>query len=142
MSERIRTPGGMHSKAPGKRAAIAAIQNGQPFLYCLSTRQGAVKIGISVNVGLRLGNIGYGGTDRLLAFRPGTRAEEQAIHDDLMEYALPYEREYYYPTNEVIGVAIAMSEHLNLYRPEAADFPGLHTIADVVERLVAHRRSA
>lgn len=134
--------GGMHSKAPGKRAAIAAIQNGEPFLYGLTTRQGAVKIGISTNIGLRLGNIGYGGTDRLLAFRPGDRTEEQAIHNQLAPYALPYEREYYYPTNEVMEVVMEIAAHFPLYRPESSDFPDLHEIAEVVELIVASRQSA
>lgn len=124
-------------KTISRRSAVAAIQQGEPFIYCLSTRQGAVKIGLSRNVGVRLGNIGYGGTDRLLAFRPGTLEQEQDIHDRLAPYALPFEREYYYPTDEVIEVAYWVGEHFDISRLTTTDFPDLHQIAAVVDALVA-----
>lgn len=126
-------------KSISRRRAVAGIQQGEPFIYCLTTRQGAVKIGISRDVGVRLGNIGYGGTERLLAFRPGTLEQEQDIHDRLAPYALPFEREYYYPTDEVIEVAYWIGEHFDISRLTTTDFPDLHQIAQVVNALVATR---
>lgn len=143
MSEVIRRAVGMYSKAPGKRAAIRAIQQGEPFLYCLSTRQGAMKIGISRDVALRVGShIKFGGTDRLLAFRPGTYEQEQEIHDRLAPFALPYEREYFYPTDEVIDVAYSLAEHFDISRLTSTDFPDLLGIAKVADALVVYMQSA
>jgi predicted GIY-YIG superfamily endonuclease len=134
---------GMCSKRPGRRAALRAIQLGEPFLYCLSTRQGALKFGISRDVAMRIGShIKFGGTDRLLAFRPGTLAEEQAIHERLAPYALPYEREYFYPTDEVMDVAYEMAEHFDLSRLTSSDFPDLHQIARVADALVVYTQTA
>lgn len=134
---------GMHSKAPGKRAALRAIQQGESFLYCLSTRQGALKIGISRDVAARIGSgIRFGGTDRLLAFRPGGYQQEQEIHDGLAAFALPYEREYYYPTDEVVDVAYWMADHFDISRLTSGDFPDLCGIARVADALVVYMQTA
>lgn len=142
MAERIRVAGGMHSKAPGKRAAIRAIQNGESFLYAVTTRQGAIKIGVSIDVALRIStNIRFGGTERILAFAPGSFDDEQAIHDSLADFALPFSREYYYPTDEVIAVVQEIESRFDLHRHDDAAFGDLLRIAAIADALVA-RRSA
>ena len=141
MAESISLAGGMHSKAPSKRAALQAIQQGESFIYCLTTRQGAIKFGVSRNVALRIGtSVKFGGTQRLLAFRPGTLEQEQAIHDRLAPFALPFCREYYYPTNEVINVAYEIAAHFDLSRLTSRDFPDIQQIVPVAEAIVAAHR--
>lgn len=131
---------GTISNRPSRVEAIRAMQQGEPYIYCLTTGFGAMKIGISRDVARRCSSgIRYGRIDRLLAFRPGSLAEEQAIHDRLAPFALPYEREYYYPTNEVIDVAYWVAEHFDLSRLTSGDFPDLARIAPIAEAMVAAR---
>jgi hypothetical protein len=70
----------------------------------------AIKIGHTANLGQRYPSLA---ADELLGFRPGTYAEEQAIHTHLKPHRLRG-REYYHETAEVIDVVNSIREFCRL----------------------------
>lgn len=69
-----------------------------------------IKIGHTTNLANRLSKIA---ADEVLAFCPGTYADEQELHGRLVEH-LHHGREWYYPTPGVLAVVNEMRETLGL----------------------------
>lgn len=69
-----------------------------------------VKIGHTGDLANRVSGLRAG---EVLAFMPGTRADEQALHDRLTEH-VHHGREWYYPTPDVFAVVNEMRERLGL----------------------------
>lgn len=74
-----------------------------------------VKIGHTADLAQRCWTLR---ASEVLAFVPGTRADEQALHDRLAAH-LHHGREWYYPTPGVVEVVNEMRERLGL-QPLAA----------------------
>ena len=107
MHERIRSGDdlGMVDGGRFRLRTLEAIQDGEPYVYSILTRQGAIKFGFTHNLAVRKRGIKLGGTSRILAFRPGDLALERDIHQSLTEHRIYGYREYYYPTKPVIAKA-------------------------------------
>lgn len=70
----------------------------------------AVKIGYTTNLAKRMNSLK---ADDVLGFRPGTKADEQALHEQLAEHR-HHGREWYRPTPAVLAVVNEMRETLGL----------------------------
>ncbi len=76
-----------------------------PVIYAIRTRDGLIKIGFTTNLGQRYSSLGS--QRDILAWRPGSYAEEQALHDQLSAHVCRG-REWYHPHPEVLAVVNAM----------------------------------
>lgn len=72
-----------------------------PVIYAARQPYGIIKIGHSTRIYNRLAALG--GLDLLLALKPGTVADEQAIHATLKDHRWQG-REFYYPAPAVLAV--------------------------------------
>lgn len=91
---------------------IRALQSLGPLIYAVRTKDGLVKIGVTTDLIERMKHI-KGGTAELLALKPGTMADEQAIHRSLKGHASEG-REYYLPTPSVLRVVNTMRAALGM----------------------------
>lgn len=84
-------------------------------VYAARLDDGVIKIGWTERFGSRLRWLkSYNGQGiELIAFRQGTRDDEQAIHAELAEH-IHHGREYYSATPEVLAVVNEMREALTL----------------------------
>lgn len=73
-----------------------------PVIYAIKLRDGMVKIGHTTDIANRVHAYDCG-FDGLLALKPGTLQDEQAIHATLVAHRA-MGREYYHPTPEVLAV--------------------------------------
>lgn len=94
---------------PSLSEALDVVSQVGPVVYAMRLRGDVIKIGHSGRLGRR--RIQLQGT--MLAFRFGTRDDEQAIHALLAEHR-HHGREYYHPTPEVLAVVNEMREALAL----------------------------
>lgn len=92
--------------------ALRAIQADGLLIYAVLTKDGLVKIGATRDLAQRRHRIN-GGTAQILAIKPGTRADELAIHHSLRGHAVEG-REYYLPTPAVLKIVNAMRAPLGL----------------------------
>lgn len=76
-----------------------------PVVYAIRTKDGLIKIGHTANIYERA--LGLGGLKSILALRPGTYDDEQAIHRSLIAHRAKA-REYYHPAPEVLAVVNEM----------------------------------
>lgn len=117
---RLRAPRVPVGPAPGPGAVLRdrkqAMSELPPVVYAARLRDGLVKIGWSSNLHPRLARFGPGTT--LLGFRPGTRADELALHKQLADH-VHHGREWYNPTPAVWAVVNDMRSDLGL-EPVAA----------------------
>ena len=96
-----------------RNEAIRALQaNNASLIYAVRTRDGLIKIGCSTDLVTRLDHI-KGGVEEILALKPGTFADELAIHRSLRGHATEG-REYYFPTPSVLRAVNAMRAPLGL----------------------------
>lgn len=79
-------------------------------IYAVRLPDNVVKIGHTGNLASRSQRLG---TNELLAFRPGTYADEQQIHRGLTDHR-HHGREYYHPTPEVLALVNGMRDELGL----------------------------
>jgi len=94
----------------GVRQRNASLRALGPVVYAARCTDGVIKIGFTTNLAQRRWGIG---SAELLAFEPGTLADEQALHDRLAEH-VHHGREWYYPTPGVLAVVNEMRERLGL----------------------------
>lgn len=90
-----------------------------PVVYAAQLADGTIKIGWTEHFGDRLRSLkSHTGQDvELLAFKPGTFDDEQAIHAGLVEHRVDITvqaREYYRPSVEVLEVVNAMRAGLGM----------------------------
>lgn len=71
------------------------------MIYAVRTTDGLIKIGHTTHLNNRMRS--FGGLKHLLALKPGTRADELALHASLDGHA-HHGREYYNPDPEVLAV--------------------------------------
>lgn len=101
------------SERDTRAQAIRALQAvAGSLIYAVRTRDGLIKIGVTTNFMVRSQGI-IGGVDEVLAFKAGTRDDEQAIHRSLAGHT-SHGREYYYPTRAVLKVVNEMRGALGL----------------------------
>lgn len=92
---------GSRSMRTPQYVLLELIQRGEPHVYAMLTRDGAIKIGISGDLMQRKRSIAFGGCERFLGFVPGDYEDERAIHAAIPDdVRLPGRREYYYPLYE------------------------------------------
>ena len=87
----------------------AALKAVGAVVYAVRVRD-LVKIGHTADLANRVSGLH---ATEVLAFRPGTRDDEQAIHAQLVDH-LAHGREYYRPTPEVMAVVNDMRERIGL----------------------------
>lgn len=92
----------------GKRRAMEELP---PVVYAARLKDGCIKIGWSASLYRRLERLG-GGTE-ILAFRPGTRDDEAAIHASLIAHRARG-HEYYHETPDVMAIVNDMRRDLGL----------------------------
>lgn len=112
--------------ASGRADTASAFDDGAPFdriskrkaqnllgevLYAALLPDGLVKIGWTKHLSNRLYRLGHGTT--LLAFSRGDYADEQEVHDALAT-SVHHGREYYSPTDQVVGLINEWREPLGL----------------------------
>ncbi len=103
---------GMADRGKFSQAGVLeAIQQGESFVYAILTKELAVKVGVTTNLADRKNGIGFGGTKKIMGFRPGDYSLEQEIHAELEEHRIPGTREYYYPMKPVLFKANWMREY-------------------------------
>lgn len=83
-----------------------------PVVYALRSKDGHIKIGHTSNLAARRRHYSSK-PDDLFAFRRGTEADEQAIHEQLRPF-VARGREYYRWTPEVLAVVNDMRTDLGL----------------------------
>lgn len=93
---------------------LREIQNGETFVYCIETREGAIKFGMTGDLAKRKTKIEFGGTERYLGFRPGDHEAEKKIHSALSESRIPGTREYYYPRADVVPMINALRDWMGV----------------------------
>lgn len=105
----------------GATARTAAMRALGPVVYAVRLADGVIKIGWTERFDLRLHWLKHRVRQdvELLAFRPGTYDEEQAIHAALKPHRATDEtyaqaREYYVATPEVLAVVNDMRGALNM----------------------------
>lgn len=103
----------------GRVSRNEALRSLGSVVYAARLKDGTVKIGYSENFADRLRSIkSYTGQGvELLAFRPGTYDDEQAIHAALSAFRAPitkYSREYYMPAPDVLAVVNEMRSDLGM----------------------------
>lgn len=82
------------------------------LIYAIRCQDGAIKIGWTKNINLR--RKGLDTTfEALLAVRPGTYDEEQALHDQL-HASVAHGREYYHPTPDVLAYVNSLRQALGI----------------------------
>ena len=92
-------------------SAIRALTGSEPsVIYAVQLPDGVIKIGCTTNLARR--RHAYRDAD-ILAFRPGTMDEEQAIHKSLKRH-LVHGREWYRPVPAVIDVVNEIRDHFHL----------------------------
>jgi len=94
-----------------RNAALRTLNLGGGLVYAARVAGGVIKIGHTGNLAERLYNLGP--VVELLAFMPGTYADEQALHAKLADH-LEHGREWYYPTPGVMAVVNDMRQILGL----------------------------
>lgn len=104
---------------PGRLSRRKIMDALGPVVYAVRLTDGTVKIGHTRRFGDRLRALKhYSGQDvELLAFRPGTYNDEQAIHEALAPHRVELTeraREWYHPTPEVMAVVNEMRGELNM----------------------------
>lgn len=92
--------------------AIRALQGDSSLIYAVRTGDDLIKIGCTSNFAERRHRI-KGGTAEILALKPGTFADELAIHHSLKGHATDG-REYYFPSPTVLRVVNEMRVPLGL----------------------------
>lgn len=90
----------MHDDGPDPDALLTSLGD---VVYFAQVRGGIIKIGFTGDLARRRTELP---SARLLAFRFGTHADEQAIHARLVEHRARG-REWYHPTDEVMAEAHA-----------------------------------
>lgn len=93
---------------------LRELQQDEQYIYAILTREGAIKIGITTDLATRKRGIKFGGTRRILAFRPGDIVMERDIHASLSDHRIYGVREYYYPVPGVIAKVNWMCESFGL----------------------------
>jgi len=88
----------------------AALRAFGPVVYAVRLPDGIVKIGHTTNLARRLNRLQ---AEEVLAFKPGTYEDEQAIHDRLVEH-VAHGREYYRPVPAVIAVVNELRAHFGM----------------------------
>jgi hypothetical protein len=86
-----------------------ALRSLGPVVYAVRVGD-LVKIGHTGNLAKRMNSLK---ADDVLAFAPGTKTEEQAIHERLRDHR-HHGREWYFPTPGVMTVVNEMREALGL----------------------------
>lgn len=100
-----------------RNAAIRALTaDTESLLYAFELYGGIIKIGYTTDLVKR--HRGFPGCT-ILAFRPGDRDDERAIHATLRPHRA-YGWEHYHPTPEVLAVVNDMRDHFGLPHIEAA----------------------
>ena len=89
--------------------ALRSLLGGNAAVYAIRTRDGLVKIGYTTRLWRRVNEVG----GEIIGFKPGTPADEKAIHQGLIEYRARGQ-EYYHPTPAVLAVVNAMRDEWNL----------------------------
>jgi hypothetical protein len=84
---------------------LRQIQQGELFVYAILTREGAIKIGSTTDLATRKRGIKFGGTKKIMGFRPGDLDMERGIQATLYEYLIPGAREYFYPVKPALAKA-------------------------------------
>ena len=92
--------------------ALRAIQGDGTMIYAVRTNDDLIKIGATRDFATRRHHI-KGGTAEILALKPGTFADELAIHHSLKGHATDG-REYYFPSPTVLRVVNEMRVPLGL----------------------------
>lgn len=110
--------GGSFAKGrPGQALGRCEAMNAAgPVVYAARLDGGIVKMGHTARLGDRLRYLRHhAGSDsvEILAFAPGTEADEQAIHGRLSEH-LARGREYYHPVPEVMAEVNALRARLGM----------------------------
>ena len=106
----------LKGKGTSRRKAMAMVG---AVVYAARLADGTIKIGHTEHFADRLRYLQrYTGQDvELLAFRPGTYEDEQAIHASLVPHRVditPQAREYYSPAPEVMAVVNDMRATLDM----------------------------
>jgi hypothetical protein len=94
-----------------KTTRCAALRALGPGVYAIRTRHGHIKIGYSIDLGRRVGQLAA--QDVLGFVIGGTYDDEQAIHRHLQGHAVRG-REYYPETTEVLEVVNLMRQRIGL----------------------------
>lgn len=81
-----------------------------PVVYAMRMPGRVIKIGCTSDLATRAQSLG---AVEILAFRPGTYADEQSIHSHLVAHR-HHGREWYHPTVEVMATVNQMREDLGL----------------------------
>lgn len=89
----------------------ALAQQVPPTLYAVHLDDGTIKIGHTRKLDRRLAKLG--GIKNLLALKPGTRQDENEIHQQLQPHRA-HHREYYEPTKEVFALINQWRTGMNL----------------------------
>lgn len=101
------------------------IQQDEQFVYACVTREGAVKIGCSVRLSRRKGEIKFGGVEKFYGYMPGGYPLERTIHTMLKPYRIPGAREYYYPVPELLPWINHMRDWMGIAPLKRKDLPRL-----------------
>lgn len=116
-TDRVTTSGGYAASTvfqtpatePTRTEALAALQGSNSVVYAMRVPDGAIKIGCTTNLANRASSL-HG---EILGFRPGTFADELAIHHSLIPHRARG-REYYRPTDQVMAVVNDIRSHFNM----------------------------
>jgi hypothetical protein len=102
---------------PGDRrdAVGSAFRDLGPVIYAVLTDDGFIKIGRTRNLKNRLGRYGIGikNARRILMVKPGTSADERAIHAQFAEH-VAQGHEYYHPTREILDYINAERDRMGV----------------------------
>ena len=105
---------GMSTKQTARTYALNSIG---PVVYAARMADGTIKFGHTSRLGRRLWDLAYREQMKaeLLAFRPGTYEDEQALHQRLAPH-LHHGREWYHPTSAVMSTVNEMRDGFGLPR--------------------------
>lgn len=92
--------------------ALRALAVG-PVIYAVQADDGTIKIGHSISFPSRFRQYQHYRDVIILAFAPGSLADERAIHEKLQAHR-KRGREWYHPTSEVLAVVNDLREHFDL----------------------------
>lgn len=119
---------GMADRGRFSRAGtLRALQDGEQFVYAILTREGAVKIGVTTDLGTRVRGIRFGGTKKIMGFIPGDLTLERDVQASLEEHRIYGTLEYFYPVKPVLAKANWMRAYWGIeplpthYLPRLAD---------------------
>lgn len=107
------TNGNRKTTSVSRTAALTALGS---VVYAARLDDGTIKIGCTGQLQDRLRYLSNhtGQSVELLAFRLGTYADEQAIHETLVAHRIIGKREYYHPSPEVLAVVNDMRAALKM----------------------------